>query len=316
MVSKWSAYDAEIQKVLLNQDNFDLGYSDLAREVLGSGATYRDIDLLRTYIRRNFGHLRSSNMSKEPKILVYDLETSLVRAEVFWTGKQYIHHSQLIDEPKIITVAYKWIGKDKVHYLTWDEKQCDKKLVEEFLVSYNAADMVIGLNNRNFDDKWINARALKHSLFVNTKVKSFDILSKTKSKFRLPSHSMKYIAEYLGVTLKQEHEGRKMWRKIQWGTPEEQKEYLKKMVDYNIGDIVSTEEIYYRIRPYVKAEMHMGVYGGNEKWTCPECGGKDVELYKTTYTASGTVQRIMRCNSDDILYKISNTSYLDHLENS
>lgn len=314
--SKWAIYDSQILEVLSNSKYNSLGYSEIAREVLGEDSSYTDIDLLRTYIRRNFDHLRNGDKSK-PRILVYDLETSLVQAHVFWTGKQYIHSSQLMGEPMIITVAYKWLGEDKVHTITWDEEEegfTDRRLLEEFLVVYNTADMVIGINNRNFDDRWVNARALKHGLYINTYLKSFDIQRKAKSMFRLPGYSMKYLAEYLGVTLKQDHEGIKMWKKVQFGNPQERKEYLQKMLDYNVGDIVSTEELYYRMRRYMKGEAHFGVLGGSPKWACPECGGTNVELVKTTITRVGTIQRIMRCNDDDVTYKISNTEYTKFLE--
>ena len=274
------------------------------------------LDLLRTYIRRNFDHLRNGDKTK-PRILVYDLETSLVQAHVFWTGKQYIHSSQLMGEPKIITVAYKWLGEDKVHTITWDEENgefSDRRLVEEFLVVYNTADMVIGINNRNFDDRWVNARALKHGLYINPYLKSFDIQRKAKSMFRLPGYSMKYLAEYLGVTLKQDHEGIKMWKKVQFGDASEKKEYLEKMLDYNVGDIITTEDLYYKMRRYMKGESHFGVLQGSAKWTCPECGGTNVELLKTTVTRAGTIQRVMRCNDDDVTYKISNTEYTKFLE--
>ena len=46
------------------------------------------------------------------KVLVYDLETCRVPAMVFWSGKTYINHTQLQEEPRIITVSYKWLGED------------------------------------------------------------------------------------------------------------------------------------------------------------------------------------------------------------
>lgn len=313
--SKWSKYDNEILGILAKPSSADMGYSDLARDVLGNDADYQSIDLFRTYIRRHFGHLRKNKDSKEPKILVYDLETTLLRAYVWWSYKQYVHANQIIDEPQILTIAYKWLGDDEVHALEWDGKS-DKDLMEKFLVVYNSADQVIGINNKNFDDKWVVTRAMKHGLFVNTYVRSFDLLKKAKSVLRLPSYSMAEMAKYLGVTHKRSHEGRIMWEKAQWGTEEEKREYLDKMVEYNVGDIVTTEEIYYRLRRYLKTETHLGVLQGNPKWSCPECGGRNVELVKTTYTAAGTVQRIMRCNDDDLIYKINNTAYLSMLEDN
>ena len=258
--------------------------------------------------------LMTKNIVSPNKILIYDIETTRVKAWVWWSGKQFVSGDSLIDEPKIITIAYKWLGEDDITVLTWDEKSSDKQLLEKFLKVYNSADMVIGQNNDRFDNRWVNARAMKYGLDVNTFVRSFDIMRETKRLFRLPSYSMKYITNYLGIQTKLEHEGIKMWEKIQTGTPEEQKEYLQKMVEYNRQDIVATEDMYLTLRKYMGHKTHFGVLNGQERFTCPNCGGKNVSLDKTTVTPAGTVQRIMKCNDDGVVYKISNKQYMDYLE--
>ena len=258
--------------------------------------------------------LMKNNIVNPSKILVYDIETSRVKAKIWWSGKQYVAGNQLVEQPKIITVAWKWLGDSEVHYLTWDSKQNDYDLMRRFLKVYNKADMVIGQNNDNFDNRWINARAMIHGLEVNTYVKSFDMMKECKRLFRLPSYSLASLCELLDVTLKQSHEGLVMWDKIQDGTKEEQKEYLQKMVDYNIGDIVSTEEAYMKLRPYMGHKVHFGVLHGNEKYTCPDCGGSNVKFYKRTITPAGTVQIIMQCNDDKVKYKITNKQYMNFLD--
>lgn len=258
--------------------------------------------------------LMTKNIVSLNKILIYDIETTRVKAWVWWSGKQFVSGDSLIDEPKIITIAYKWLGEDDITVLTWDEKLSDKQLLEKFLKVYNSADMVIGQNNDRFDNRWVNARAMKYGLDVNTFVRSFDIMRETKRLFRLPSYSMKYITNYLGIQTKLEHEGIKMWEKIQTGTPEEQKEYLQKMVEYNRQDIVATEDMYLTLRKYMGHKTHFGVLNGQERFTCPNCGGKNVSLDKTTVTPAGTVQRVMKCSDDGVVYKISNKQYMDYLE--
>lgn len=256
----------------------------------------------------------AKNITAPSKILVYDIETGRIPAMVWWTGKQYVGHHQLTEEPKIITIAYKWLGEDKVYDLTWDENHSDKKMLEEFLKVYNKADMVIGQNNDRFDNRWVNARAMKYGLEVNTFVRSFDIMKETKRLFRLPSYSMSYITKFLGVETKLEHEGIKMWDKIQFGTKEEQVEYLKKMVEYNRQDIVATEDMYLTLRKYMGHRVHFGVLNGEEKFTCPNCGSSNIKLHNKTVTPAGTVQRIMKCNVDDVVFKITNKTYMSFLD--
>lgn len=248
------------------------------------------------------------------KVLVYDIETSRVKADLWWTGKQFVNHKQLRSEPTIISISWKWCGEDEVHSLTWDKNHCDEKMLKKFLKEYNSASLVIGQNNNSFDNKWINTRAAKHGLHVDRFVKSFDIYRMAKRYFRLPSYSMDYMAKYFGLTPKQTHEGMLMWEMIEYGSKSEKKEYLQKMVNYNVGDIVTTEELYLTLKPYFGSVTNKAVQMGLPKWACPVSGSKNVKLLKTIFTEMGTVQRILYCEESKHQYKVNNKIYMDFLE--
>jgi uncharacterized protein YprB with RNaseH-like and TPR domain len=251
-----------------------------------------------------------------PKILIYDIETTLLLAEVWNAGKMsFMHASSLHTETEIITVAYKWLGDDTVHTLEWDnKKKNDKQLVKDFVKIYNSADIVVGVNNDRFDNKIVNARAAKYRLFVNTQIKSIDVQKQAKSIWRLPSHSMKYMAKFFGLTHKLEHEGIDMWRDIQWGSKKVSRAALDEMITYNIGDIVTTEEIYFLVQMYAKHQVHMGVMTGQPRWSCPDTGSHRVKLYETTFTATGRIKRVMKSKETKRLYTISNMDYLRFLK--
>lgn len=256
----------------------------------------------------------TQNITNPAKVMVYDIETSRVRAWVWWTGKQYVAPQQLIDEPKIITVSWKWLGDEQIHYLEWDKNHSDEALMKDFLKEYNKADLLIGYNNDRFDNRWINARAMKYGFDVNTHVRSFDIMKEEKRLFRVPSYSMDYMTKYSNVVHKQGHEGIRMWEMIQTGTSEQQREYLDKMIDYNMGDIAATEELYIRMKPYFGHKMHFGVLWGGEKFSCPDTGSTNVEFYKRTVTPAGTIQIIMKSNETGTKYKITNKQYMNFLD--
>lgn len=256
----------------------------------------------------------AKNIINPSNILIYDIETSRTRAWVWWTGKQYISHQQLIDDPAIITISWKWLGEDNIEYVAWDKNHSDEKVMEKFLEVYNRADMVIGYNNDRFDNRWINARAMKYDLDVNVHMKSYDIMKEEKRVFRVASYSMAYMSKYSNVIHKQGHEGIHMWNMIQTGTPAEQEEYLQKMIDYNIGDIAATEALYVRLRKYFGHKIHFGVLHGSEKWTCPATGSYNIELYRRTTTPAGTVQNIMMNRDTKVTYKISNLQYMAFLD--
>ncbi len=261
-------------------------------------------DVWRKYLKK------SAQFEEQPKILIYDIETARMQANLWWSGQQFVNGSQITSEPRIITVAWKWLGSDKVEYLKWSKNKSDKKLITKFLEVYNEADMVIGFNNNKFDNRFVNSRALKYNLDVNVHVKSLDLMKEAKRLFRLPSYSMNNIARYIGVETKLQHSGLEMWEAIQFGSKKEAKKAMKLMIEYNVQDIIVTEQVYLRVRKYMKNPMHIGVLQGKEKSTCPICGGDNVKLHKTTVTPSGSIQRIMKCKDDGHTYKISNSQYL------
>ena len=248
------------------------------------------------------------------KILIYDIETSRMKVSTWWTGKQFVNHTQIYEEAKIITIAYKWLGEDNVFSLTWDKYKSDEDMIRRFMDVYNMADMIIGQNSDNFDNRWVQARAMKYGIRFNTYIKSFDIIKQTKRLFRLPSYSMAFITKFLGVEEKMQHEGMIMWEMIENGTREQHDEYLTKMLQYNVQDVIATEDMYLKLRPYMGHKIHIGKLNHAENYSCPNCGGLNVGLYKTTATAQGTIQRIMICKDDDVQFKVSNKTYMEFLD--
>lgn len=162
------------------------------------------------------------------KIMVYDIETSRATFKLFWNNQQFVPAEAMTDEPKIISICWKWLGKDEIHSLCWDENKSDEEMLYEFTREYNISDLVIGQNNDRFDNRWINARCAKYNIDVNTQIRSFDIMKENKAKFRLPSYKLSFMCKYFGVEQKLQHEGKVMWDMIEDGTKEEQKEYLQK----------------------------------------------------------------------------------------
>ncbi len=303
-----------ITKAYADAKENDILMADVQRRLATRyGVTRRTI---RNWAKSLGLNLNIESITNPFKVLVYDIETSRAPAMVFQTGKAYINHTQLRDEFKIISISYKWLGEDKVHALEWDSNHSDERLMREFLPIYNQADMVIGYNNDKYDNKWINTRAAKYRLKVNVHIKSFDLYKQMKKLMYLPSYSMAYVAKFFGVTQKLHHEGIVMWDMIQFGTREQQKEYLAKMILYNVGDIITTEDIYLEMRQYMGHKTHLGVTLGKDKYSCPNCGGANIEEFNGNFTVTpaGTIQRHMVCNDDGVQFKMANTTFLKNKE--
>lgn len=257
--------------------------------------------------------LRNEYESDQPaKILIYDFETAQIPSKVWWTGKQYVNYKQLKGEPRVITVAWKWLGEDSVHHLTWSKDKSDEDLIKTFAPVFNSADLVVGHNVVNFDNRLLRAQAAKYDVRLDPFIRVYDTMKRGKKLFRLPSYSMDYMCKYFKVPMqKQSHEGIVMWDEIE-DDGEHAAEYLKKMVDYNVGDILANEHLYLKVLAYdERPGLHAGVLAGGEKHTCPTCGGDNVEYVRHTTTPAGTIQRIMLCKDDGTYFKISNRTYLN-----
>jgi len=246
------------------------------------------------------------------KRLFYDLETSQMVFKGWRTGKQFIGAHQIIEPTKIISVHWGWEGEDEVYNLDWGlDKQCDKRLLKKFIKELNKADEIVAHNGDRFDIKWIRTRAIKHGLEMKHTYNMIDTYKIAKKYLNLHSYSLKEICKYYDLTLKIDAGGISTWDAIQF---DKSQEALDHLLYYGDGDITSLKAVYYKLRPYAQPNMHFGVYGGNEKFHCPECGALP-KWNKTYTTRAGTIQHYMKCRDSkcSTYFKVNNKTYQDYM---
>lgn len=248
------------------------------------------------------------------KRLFFDIETSF-NIGFFWRAgyKQIIIPEQIIHERKIICVSYKWEDEDEVHTLTWDKNQCDKKLLKDFIKIMNKADEIVAHNGDRFDIKWLRTRCLFHNLPMFPQYQTIDTLKQAKSMFNFNSNRLDYIAKFLNVGAKTEHEGVKLWIDIVLYNNQES---LQKMIYYCENDVIILEKVFQKFNSYLKPKVNYGALNYDDKACCPECGSKDIRLSKTYATSMGTIRRNMVCGVKTCRKKftISNKTYQDYMK--
>ena len=245
------------------------------------------------------------------KRLFFDIETSPNVVYSWRIGYNLvITPDNIIDERKIICISYKWENDDKIHTLTWDKNQCDKKMLSKFIEVANQADELIAHNGDRFDIKWIRTRCIFHRVPMFPHYRTLDTLKKAKSGFNFNSNKLDYIAQFLGVGAKVKHSGFDMWIKVMKGDADA----MKEMVHYCEGDIIVLEDVFLTMQNYIKPNTHAGVLGNNLKYSCNCCGSENVELLKNNVTTMGTIKRLMSCLSCGNAYEISNGSYMNYLK--
>jgi len=218
--------------------------------------------------------------SKKPKIMFYDLETS-PNVGMFWRPghKVSLTHDNILQERRIICVAYKFQGQKKVHQIRWDKNQCDKKLVEKFGEILRSVDVAIGHNGDAFDLKWVKGRALYHGLPPITNVQTIDTLKLVRQNFNLNSARLDYLAQYLFEDKKLSTDYG-LWKKVMLGD----KKALNYMVKYCKKDVVLLEEVYEKLLPYCdRTPVNLGILQGKTRDDCPMCGSQGIKYgFKTT----------------------------------
>jgi hypothetical protein len=243
--------------------------------------------------------------------LFFDIETSPNIVYTWRAGWNItITPESIIEERRIICISYKWEGKDKVHRLTWDENQDDKKMLVSFINIANTADELIAHNGDRFDIKWIRTRCIFHRIPMFPQYRTLDTLKKAKSGFYFNSNKLDYIAKFLNVGAKMETGGYDLWKRVM----DNDLEALNTMGEYCDQDVIVLEAVYQEMKCYFKQNTHEGVLEGRFKFSCPSCSSTKVEYLKLNTTPMGAIRRLMNCNICNHTYEVSNASYVLYLK--
>lgn len=235
------------------------------------------------------------------KRLFYDIETSPAIG-TFWSAgwNKTISHKDIVINPAIICVCYKWENEDKIYSLEWDEGN-DYTLVKKFVKVMQKSDEIVAHNGSGFDQPWIRQRALFHNIPMSYHINEMDTLKLARKRaghgFKFQSNTLDYIARYLGL-------GKKikttfdLWYDITIpcflpGVKPMSAQYdkaLNDMVKYCKMDVVVLEKVYHRLKPYVPMKIHEGVLAGGNRWDCQKCGSGDTKINKRFATAAGMIR--------------------------
>lgn len=217
-----------------------------------------------------------------PKILILDVETFPNTAYVWRFFKENVGAKQVIDYSTLASFAYKWLG-DQATFYEDTQNQSEAELVRHLLNVLDTADIVVAHNGAKFDLPTIQGRALVLGLVPPSPYKIVDTLLVARYEFNFPANSLEHLAILLGVEKKGGHAkfpGFELWDQCMKGNPEAWEE----MRIYNIQDVVTLEEIYLKMRPFMKRHPNVAVYEEVAKVLCPKCGSAHIQSrgYVTT----------------------------------
>lgn len=254
---------------------------------------------------------KNGNLKQHSRVLLWDIETS-PNVGLFWRPGYNISvgHNAIVDERKIITIAWKWLGEKEVYSLTWDKNKSDLSLLKKFTDVANEADILVAHYGDRFDLPWFRARCLLSGLDPIPQYKTVDTKTWASKNFYFNANNLEYLGRALGFGGKTKTDF-DWWKKIALFND---RKCLALMEKYNRRDVVLLEKVYNKLSAYCAPKIHVGVNAGLDKWTCPRTGTTDVITNKKRVTAKGTVQWQMKSKIDGTYFTISDTAHREFLE--
>lgn len=227
----------------------------------------------------NFRELKASSLdvqdSKQPKILIFDIETSPMLAYVWGRFKQFVSLDQTVSEWFIISWSAKWLNNPNVmcDVLTSEEasNEDDSRITRSMWYLFNEADIVLAHNGSRFDVPKLNSRFLLNGLMPPNPYRQIDTLQVARKEFGFSSNKLDALAGYLGIEHKSDTNFN-LWKRCLAG----EQEALDYMLAYNIKDVEILEKVYLKLRPWIKNHPNISLYLENEDETCPHCGSINV----------------------------------------
>lgn len=223
-----------------------------------------------------------------PKILVLDIELAPNIAHTWQLWDVTVSLNQLIEPARMICWAAKWVGKPAVMFRS-EHHDSTEVMVRKVWDLLDEADIVVGYNSTRFDLPHLNREFLSAGLGPPSPYQQIDLLKIARSQFKFPSNKLQYITTALGLPGKTKHEGHDLWVKCLAGDPAA----WSRMRNYNKNDVLITEQVYERLRPWIKNHPAIGLWTSNPSG-CRNCGSTETEKRGTAYTATASYQQY-RC---------------------
>ena len=140
------------------------------------------------------------------KILLFDIETSLMKVFVWGLYKQFIPHTNIIEDWYVISWAAKWLYDDEIQSDVLTSKEArnmnDSRVLKSMWKLLNEADIVIAHNGDRFDLRKLNWRFINNEMDPPTPYRSIDTLKIARKEFAAPSYKLDFLTKNFGLNTK------------------------------------------------------------------------------------------------------------------
>jgi len=250
----------------------------------------------RFYNSESISEKVSPVLQSPAKILILDVETAPLRSFTWGLWKQNVGLNQIISDYYIISWAAKYLGEDEIYsdVLTPNEalREDDKRIMQSLWELLNDCDIAIAHNGIKFDIPKINTRFVLHGIMPPSPYKQIDTLLTARNIFGFTSNRLDYLATFFGYAGK-EPTSFALWEECMIGNPEA----LNYMVFYNKKDVVILEQVYLKLRPFMKNHPNITLYIDEAEMSCPHCGSTHIHPIEDKYFMTQAVRyQAYRCD--------------------
>lgn len=235
-------------------------------------------------------------MSKQPKVLFWDIETSLIVGKTFQIWNTNVLDIQ--EDWYMLSFSWRW-GHEKTTYVKAlcdypgynSGNDCEKLLVKDLWKLIDEADVLVHHNGDKFDLRKSNAKFLAYGLKPYSPVKSIDTLKQARKHFGFTSNKLNELGKLFGVGTKTPHTGIRLWLECMEGDLKA----FNLMKKYSKQDTILLYEVYNKLLPWI-TPVNMGMFVEDGTPTCPNCCSEKMQKRGYSTTNAGKYQRYQCTN--------------------
>lgn len=227
----------------------------------------------------------------KPKILVLDIETAPLKVYNWSLWQDSTSVNMIETEWNILAVCAKRLGGKPMYKDLRGGKGGEPALLKWVWHLLDEADIVITQNGKSFDIKKINARLIAEGFGPYSPIRQIDTKEVAHRHFGFTSNKLEWMGKNIAGVAKSHHKkfpGFELWSECLKGNVEAWNEMQK----YNVQDVIATEKLYLKMRPWIEGHPNVATYTDGASQECPKCGSASVQRRGTSTTQTGRYPRL------------------------
>lgn len=201
-------------------------------------------------------------MANQPKILLWDIESTALNS-TFGT---------------ILCIGWKFLDEDDVYIPTiLDTKnehlKDDSLLVDQFVDAFMEADYHITWYGERFDLPMVNSKLIKYGRDPLPQKPHLDLWKTARRHFKLHSNRLAVWGEFLECENAKTPITYDDWLHAALGDEDS----MDMVVTHCYYDVLVLEEIFMRMRPWIREEPAHQLFVGGDPMSCPSCGSMKMQ---------------------------------------